>query len=78
LPTEATKTAAPLFLQKNIEEGVVNPNLAVVFDEAQLSEAIHKEADSGSGCANHLRQDFLADLWNHRLGLAVLAELGEQ
>jgi hypothetical protein len=56
----------------------VNPNLAVVFDEAQFSEAIHKKTYSGSRCANHLRQDFLADLWNHRLGFAVLAELGEQ
>ncbi len=40
------KTGRPLFLQKDIEKGVVNLNLAVVFDEAQLSEAIHKETHS--------------------------------
>jgi hypothetical protein len=38
-----TKIAAPSFLKKDIEEGVVDPNLAVIFDEAQLSEAIHKK-----------------------------------
>ena len=56
----------------------MNPNLAVVFDEAQFPEAIHKKTPSGSRCANHLRQDFLADLWNHGLRFAFLAELGEQ
>ena len=72
------KRPAPLFLQKDIEEGVVNPNLAVIFDEAQFSEAIHKKTHSGSGCANHLSQYLLADLRNHRLGFAFLAELREQ
>ena len=56
----------------------MNPNLAVIFDEPQFPEAIHKKTHSGSRCANHLRQDFLTDLWNYRLGLAFLAELGEQ
>src|SRR5271166_58561 len=72
------QTAAPLFLQKDVEEGVVNPNLAVIFDEAQLPEAIHEKTHSGSGCANHLSQCLLAHLWNHRLGFAFLAELSEQ
>src|SRR5271157_4498815 len=73
-----TKTAALLFLQKDVEEGVVNPNLAVIFDEAQLSEAIHEKTHSGPSCANHLSQYLLADLRNHRLGFAFLAELGQQ
>ena len=37
------KGAAPLFLQKDIEQGVVYPNLAVIFDEPQFSEAIHEK-----------------------------------
>ena len=73
-----TKTAALLFLQKNIEERVVNPNLAVIFDEAQFSEAIHKKTHSRSCCANHLSQYLLADPGNHRLGFAFFAKLGEQ
>ena len=69
---------AALFLQKDIQEGVMNPNLAVIFDEAQLPEAIHKKTHSRSGCANHLSQYLLADLRNHRLRFAFLAELREQ
>src|SRR5271167_1648460 len=38
-----SRTAPPLFLQKDVEEGVVDPDLAVVFDEAQLPEAIRSE-----------------------------------
>ena len=72
------QTTAPLFIQKDVEEGVVNPNLAVVFDEPQFPKAIHKKTHSRPGCANHLRQNFLADLRNHRLGLAFLAELRQQ
>ncbi len=67
-----------LFLQKYIQEGVVNATIAVIFDKSQFFEAIHKEANSGSGCANHLRLNFLADLWNHCLGLAFFAKQGEQ
>ena len=37
------KTTAPLFIQKDVEEGVVNPNLAVIFDEPQFPKAIHKK-----------------------------------
>jgi len=47
-----------LFLQKDVEEGVVNLNLAVIFDEPQSSEAIHEEIYSRSGRANHLRPIF--------------------
>jgi hypothetical protein len=57
-----TKTAAPLFLQKDIEKGVVNPYLAVIFDEAEFSEAIHEKTHSGPVCANHLSQHLRADL----------------
>ena len=46
----------------------MNPNLAVIFDEPQFPEAIHKKTHSGSRCANHLRQDFLTDLWNYLVG----------
>jgi hypothetical protein len=73
-----TKIAAPSFLKKDIQEGVVNPDLAVVFDEAEFSEAIHEKTHSGPGCANHLSQDLLADLGYHCLRFTFLAELREQ
>jgi hypothetical protein len=56
----------------------VNLNLAVVFDEAQSSEAIHEVIHSRSGRANHLSQYFLADLGNHLLRFAFLAKLRKQ
>ena len=46
-----TKTAAPLLIQKDVEERVVNPNLAVIFDEPQFPKAIHKKTHAGPGCA---------------------------
>ena len=56
----------------------MNPNLAVVFDESQIPEAIHEKAHARPGCANHFGQHFLTDLGYHRLRLALLAELREQ
>src|SRR5450755_3688439 len=69
---------ASLFLQKDVEKSVVDADLAVVFDEAQFSEAIHEKTDSGPGGADHLSQEFLADFGNYRLGFAFLAELREE
>ena len=46
---------APSFLQKDIKKGIVNPNLAVIFDEPQFSKTIHEEAHPRPGGANHLR-----------------------
>ena len=72
------QTAAPLFLQEDIQKGVVDANLAVIFDESQFPEAIHEETHSRPGGANHLCQDLLADLGNDYVGFTFLAELSEQ
>jgi hypothetical protein len=49
--------------------------LPLVGNEAQFSETIHKEADSGSGCANHFCQLFLMDGRNHGLRFASVVEV---
>jgi hypothetical protein len=67
-----------LLIVKNIQKRTVNAQLTVVLDESQFAEAIHEEADSGAGGANHLCQGFLADFGNHGLWSPVFAELGEQ
>jgi hypothetical protein len=54
-----TNTVTPLLLQKDIERCVVDANLAVVFDESELSKAIHEKTYAGSGCTNHLSQQLL-------------------
>ena len=33
-------------MQNNVEQRLMNPNAAVIFNEAQRAESIHKEADS--------------------------------
>jgi hypothetical protein len=37
----------------------MNLNAAVIDDQAELAKAVHKETDTGSCGANHLRQGFL-------------------
>ncbi len=51
--------------------------LARVGNEAQVSEAIHKETHSGSGCANHFRQLHLTDFRNDLLRFAAVAEVSK-
>ena len=56
----------------------MDPDAAVVFDEAELAEAVHEEADAGAGGADHLGQGLLGDLGDQGLRFAGLAELGHQ
>src|ERR1035437_1509347 len=48
------KLQRPYSCSKDIEQGVVNPNLAVIFDEAQFSETIHKNSLGISLCQSSL------------------------
>jgi len=51
---------------------------AVVFDEAELTKAIHEEADAGPGGADHLRQSLLCDPRNEALRFTGLTKFGHQ
>src|SRR5260370_37226264 len=64
-----------LFLQDHAKERTVHMKSAVVTNEAQLPEFIHKEIDPGACCANHLRQHFLRNFGAHllRFGFAAIA-----
>ena len=62
-------------MEDDIEEGAVHMQLAIVIDEAQLPELIHKETDTGTRSADHLGERFLTDLRNDRLRLALLPEM---
>jgi hypothetical protein len=48
-------------VQNDVEERLMNPDATVVFNKAELAKAIHKEADTGPGGSNHLRQGFLGN-----------------
>ena len=52
--------------------------LAAVLDEPLLAEPVHEKADSRSGSADHLRQCLLTNLWDNRLGIPILPEVGQQ
>lgn len=49
--------------------------MAVIIDESKLPEFIHEMADARTRRANHLRQSFLTDLGNDRLGSPFLTEV---
>ena len=65
-------------MQDNIEERAVDFQSAVVFNQAQFPEFIHKQANPRASGADHICQGFLADFWNDRLGLAFFPNVGEQ
>src|ERR1700691_2501463 len=48
-----------LVVQDNAQEGIVDVDLAVVFDESQFLEFVHEQIDSGSRRTNDLRQHLL-------------------
>ena len=56
----------------------MDSDAAVVIDKAELAKAVHKKADAGPCCSDHLRKGLLRYLWNHRLGLAGPAEFCHQ
>ena len=68
----------PLVVQDDIEQRTVDFQAAVVIDKAHFAKPVHEQANSRAGSANDLSQRLLADLWNHRLGLAILPEIGEE
>jgi len=67
-------------VRDDAEEAAVNRDAGVagVLDEAEIPELVHEVIDARPGRADHLRQIFLVDSWNHGLGPALLAKMGEQ
>ena len=46
----------PLVVEDDIQEGTVNLQAAVIFDEAQLPKLVHEETHPGSRCPDHFGQ----------------------
>src|SRR5260370_27091859 len=51
-----------LLTQQHIQQGPMDLDFAVVFDETQLPKLVHEEIDVGSAGADHLRERLLIDL----------------
>src|SRR6266705_6438157 len=67
-----------LLMQHDGEQRTVNFQPTVIVNEAELSEAIHKEVNSSSGRTDHFRQGYLAYLRNHVLRSLCLSKAGQQ
>ena len=51
-----------LIVNDDVEQGAVDLELAVVLDETETAELVHKETDSGSRGFDHLCEGFLTDV----------------
>src|SRR5271157_2142734 len=67
-----------LIVQNYIDQRLMDPDAAAVFDKAELAKAIHEEAHAGPGGADHFRQRLLRDLGNWLFRFPRLAEFGHQ
>src|SRR5436190_14548881 len=47
-----------LVVQNHVQQGIMDFQFSVVFDEAQFAEFVHEKAHPRSGRADHLRQRF--------------------
>jgi hypothetical protein len=65
-------------VQNHIQQGTVSFHSSVVFDEAQLTETVHKEAHSRPRSSYYSCECLLTHLWNHFMRLAFFAEVGQQ
>ena len=65
-------------MEDDTQKGIVDVDLAVVLDEAQLPEFVHEKIDPGPRYANHFRQHLLRYFGNHLLMLASRAIPREQ
>src|SRR5579863_260120 len=74
----AVGAKANLVVEDNTQEGLVDLDLAIILDEAQLPEFVHEKIDPGPRCANHLRQHLLRYFGKHVLRMARRAIAREQ
>src|ERR1700692_1896696 len=64
-----------LLAQDNIQEGSVDMEPAIVFNEAEFLEFVHEKIDPGARCANHLGQHLLRYFGKHLLRLVLVVAL---
>jgi hypothetical protein len=56
----------------------VNFQTAVIVNKTELSEPVHEEVHSRSGCADHFRQGFLAYFRNYVLRPSFFAKVSQK
>src|SRR4029077_4164909 len=76
--SESRCSVRTLVVQNYVEKGAVDLQSAVVVNKSQFSEAVHEEAYSRAGSADHFRQCLLADPRDYGFRNALLAEMQDQ
>src|SRR6476469_9964202 len=66
-------TANRLIVQDHAEEGSIDFEIAVVIDEAEISELVHEEIDARTGRPDHFCQGLLGDLGDALLRSLLIA-----
>jgi hypothetical protein len=62
-------------MQNHVQQGTMDLNSAVVINQAQSSEFVHKKVDTCSRGTNQVRQCLLANFRQHRFWLTFSAEI---
>jgi len=65
-------------MKDEVQQRLMNLNMAVIADEPQLPEAVHEKADARTDGSYHLSQGLLADLSEDRFRLALIAIIRQQ
>jgi hypothetical protein len=66
------------FVQNEVQEGLLNLHLAVVFDQTQLSKLVHEKIHAAPGRANYLSEGLLVHQYGYRVRTKVVAIVGQQ
>ena len=66
------------FIENKVQEGLLNFELAVVFDQAQPPKFVHEKIHARSCRANHLSECLLVELYGQRFQATVIAVIGQQ
>src|ERR1700730_4936202 len=67
-----------IVVQDHVQQGIMDLEFSVVFDETQFAESVHKKAHARSRRADHLRQRFLTKISHDRLRPTFLAKICKQ
>ena len=67
-----------LFIQNEVQQSLLNFQLAVVFDQAQLSKFAQENTHPRPGRANERGQRLLVHLYWDRFFTKVIAKIGQQ
>ncbi len=67
-----------IVIQEHLEQRLMHPDAALVFNKTKLAKAIHEEAYAGPRRTDHIGQGLLRDCWNNHLRFTRFPKLRHQ